>query len=177
LQYDSVYCKSGIVVPATTFSLPELADAVNAWCREHRVLPASGQAAEDLSERTLRFYRTIALLDAPDSGGGRGYGEKHFLQLVAVRLLQARRLPLRRIRELLQSRDVDDLRRIRDEGLCETGQTAELDVPVWIPPLRSESWHMVPVSPDFLLLSRRASVLSPETLDAIRRLLEPTASS
>ena len=33
-------------------------------------------------------------MDAPLAGGGRGYGEKHRLQLVGIRLLQAEGLPL-----------------------------------------------------------------------------------
>jgi DNA-binding transcriptional MerR regulator len=156
------------MAPSTTFSLAELAVAVNDWCRERSVLPANGQAAEDLSERSLRFYRTIGLLDSPDSGGGRGYGEKHLLQLIALRLLQGRGLPLRRIRELLQSRSLDELRRIRDEGLAEL----ETSSAAWAPPISPSTWQMIPLNQDFLLLSRNASLPPPETLTAIRRLLE-----
>ena len=40
-----------------------LVDAVDAWCREHQISPANGQAADQLSERTVRYYRTLGLLD------------------------------------------------------------------------------------------------------------------
>ena len=154
-------------------SLLELADAVNVWCRTQRVFPSSGQAAEDLSERTLRFYRTIGLLDAPESAGGRGYGEKPFMQLVAVRLLQARGLPLRRIRELLQSRSLPDLQRIQEQGLAEIAQ-AEMEISSsrWTPPAQPESWRMLPLTGDFVLLARGTSEPDASTLEAIRRLLQ-----
>jgi DNA-binding transcriptional MerR regulator len=154
-----------------SYTLPELAAEVNGWCRDQGVLPSSGQAAEDLSERTLRFYRTVGLLDAPDCGGGRGYGEKHFLQLVAVRLLQARGLPLRRIRELLQSRPLEDLRRIRAEGLAEL--TGEVGLPPrWSPPARPETWRMIPLNGDFFLMSRGAGDPDARVLAEIRKLLQ-----
>lgn len=154
---------------AESYSIPDLANAVNDWCREHGIAPANGQAAEDLSERSLRYYRTIGLLDAPDAGGGRGYGEKHLLQLIAVRLLQARGLPLRRIRELLQSRTLEELRRIQREGLAEWVEAAHSPWPV---PRMDESWRMIPIGPDHLLLSRKNEPLSPESLAAIRRILD-----
>jgi DNA-binding transcriptional MerR regulator len=160
------------MVPIESCSLPELASAVNAWCREQRISPSSGQAAEDLSERTLRFYRTIGLLDAPESGGGRGYREKHFLQLAAVRLLQARGLPLRRIRELLQNRSLQDLRQIQDQGLAVLAQV-EPFVAVWPPPTEPESWRMIPITGDFLLLARGSSEPPAETIAKIRQLLNP----
>lgn len=154
-----------------SYSLADLAIAVNGWCRDQGVLPSSGQAADDLSERTLRFYRTIGLLDAPDCGGGRGYGEKHFLQLVAVRLLQARGLPLRRIRELLQSRSLEDLQRIRTEGLAELTRPGDLR-PGWTPPVRPETWRMIPLTDDLFLVSRGAGDPDARTIAAIRDFLQ-----
>lgn len=159
------------MLPNDSCSLPELAAAVNVWCREQRVQPVSGQASEDLSERTLRFYRTIGLLDAPLSGGGRGYGEKHFLQLVAVRLLQARGLPLRRIRELLQGRPIEELRQIQEQGLAELAQV-EAFAPVWTPPTEPEAWRLLPLTPDFLLMARGSANPDAATLAAIRQLLQ-----
>ena len=77
-----------------TFTVAQLAEAVNDWCDEHKVAPASGQAGQRMTERNVRYYRTLGLIDPPLVGGGMGYGEKHFLQLIAVRLLQAQGLPL-----------------------------------------------------------------------------------
>ena len=133
-------------------SLEALCERVNTWCEAHRVVPASGQAAERMTERSVRYYRTLGLVDGP---GDAGYGEKHELQLMAVRLLQARGLPLRRIRELVYGRDLDDLRTIRDRGLEEAGQ-AGLTRPV-VSASADELWRMIPLDDDFLLVSRRGA--------------------
>jgi DNA-binding transcriptional MerR regulator len=160
--------------------LPELAQTVNAWCRENGLSPANGQAADDLSERSLRYYRTLGLLDPPQSGGGSGYGEIHLLQLLAIRLLQARGLPLRRIRELLHGRTPSELARIRDEGLREHlaglppkpgAHPPPMPEPAWNPPADPESWRMIPLTGDVLLLVRPEVFLSAETLAAVRHLL------
>jgi DNA-binding transcriptional MerR regulator len=96
------------------FSLEDLAEKANAWCEQRGLAPANGQSARALSERTLRYYRTLGLLDGAERGGGDGYGEKHFYQLVAIRLLQAQGLPLGRVQTLLYGRDIDELRSIAD---------------------------------------------------------------
>jgi DNA-binding transcriptional MerR regulator len=83
------------------WTIHELAEAVNVWCRDRALEPANGQTASELSARTLHFYRSSGLLDAPESGGGRGYGRRHLLQLKAIRVIQAQGLPLSRIQQLL----------------------------------------------------------------------------
>ena len=57
------------------FSIQELADVVNGWCAGHDIEPASGQAGKAVTERNIRYYRTIGLLDAPADGGGHGFGK------------------------------------------------------------------------------------------------------
>lgn len=166
LDSNTVNCIDAGV--STSYSIIELAGAVNAWCRQHRVEPANGQTADALSERSLRFYRTIGLLDAPDSGEGRGYGEKHFLQLVAIRLLQAQGLPLRKIRELLQARPMTDLREIQRRGLAALDTVPR--APVW-QMAAGESWSVWPLDDDLMLVSRRGLALSADTLNAVRHLL------
>ena len=52
-----------------SFSLGELSARINAWCGEHAIAPASGQAGEAVSERSIRYYRTLGLIDAPAGGG------------------------------------------------------------------------------------------------------------
>ena len=99
-----------------SFSIQTLSEQVNEWCEEHGVSPVSGQAGDNVSERSIRYYRTLGLLDAPEGGG---YGEKHLLQIIAIRLLQAQGLPLRRIRELLYGRSLEELREVRRQGLNE----------------------------------------------------------
>lgn len=152
-------------------SIDSLAAQVNAWCREHRVAPASGQASEAVTERNIRFYRTAGLVDAPDAGG---YGEKHFLQLISVRLLQAQGLPLRRIRELLFGRSLAELREVRRRGTLEAGALAAARSPM---PAGDELWRMIPLDDDFLIVSRRGTSISPEQREALIRALRSSPKS
>ena len=145
-----------------TLSLEELSARINAWCEERGVVPASGQVGEAVSERNVRYYRTLGLIDAPEGGT---YSEKHLLQLTAVRLLQAQGLPLRRIRELLYRRSLQDLREIRRRGLLEVRQVAaSFRVAL---PMGDELWRAIPLDDDFLLVSRRGTTLTPAQREAV----------
>src|SRR5271155_4824474 len=90
-------------------SLEELAAGVQAWAAEHRVYPANGQAAEEITERTIRYYRTLGLLDPPLGNYHKTFSEKHRLQLIAIRLFQSLGLPLRKIRDELYGKSLEDL--------------------------------------------------------------------
>jgi DNA-binding transcriptional MerR regulator len=151
-------------------TLPELVEAVNQWCEEHRVEPANGQAADRLSERNVRFYRTTGLLEAPASADGRGYGEIHRLQLIAVRLLQAQGLPLRRIRELLHGRTLEDLREIEKRGIAEMA-AARCHVPDRLAATGAGTWSVAALDEDFLLVSRRDRPIPPDLLKRLRAAL------
>lgn len=63
----------------------------------------NGQVRSMPDSRTIRYYRTKGLLDPPLGHRGRAalYGERHLLQLVAIKKLQARGLKLARIQEQL----------------------------------------------------------------------------
>jgi DNA-binding transcriptional MerR regulator len=148
------------------YSLEELSGRINAWCEEHEVAPVNGQAGTAVSERSIRYYRTLGLVDAP---GNEGYGERQLLQLTAIRLLQAQGLPLRRIRELLYGRSLQELREIRRRGLAEA-QRAMASVRVSLP-VQDELWRIIPLDDDFLLVSRRGTALTPAQREAVRRAL------
>lgn len=139
-----------------SFSIQTLAQAVDQWCSRHVVFPANGQAAQQVNVRNIRYYRTLGLLDAPEEGG---FGEKHRLQLVAIRLLQAKGLPLRRIRELLYGRSLAELQEIERRGLEEHSAIPS--------PTADELWRMIPLNDDFLLFSRRGTQLSPAQRQAL----------
>lgn len=145
-------------------SADELADIVNQWCQQHGVVPANGQAGERITVRNIRYYRTLGLLDPP-ALGGQGFSEKHRLQLVAIRLLQARGLPLNRIQELLFGRSIEDLQRIETEGLTVR------DEPASFRPLTGENWNMIPLDDEFLLISRRGRNVTPEMRERVRNIL------
>lgn len=144
-------------------NLQDLAQSVNEWCGERGVLPASGQAAESLSERNIRYYRTLGLLDGPVTGGG--YGRRHFLQLASIRVLQAGGLPLKRIQELLYSRDDDSL-----EELLERAKSEPAPAPAF-PPFSTETWHVSALGGPFALLSRGGARPTPSQLAAISEIL------
>ncbi|MDB6030124.1 MAG: hypothetical protein JWM16_462, partial [Verrucomicrobiales bacterium] len=57
------------------FSIEVLAQKVNDWCDTHQIFPASRQAGDVMTERNIRYYRTLGLVDGPLAGGGQGYGE------------------------------------------------------------------------------------------------------
>ena len=152
-----------------THTVEELAQEVNEWCDRHGVAPASGQAGERITERNIRYYRTLGLVDAPLAGGGAGYGEKHRLQLIAIRLLQAQGLPLSRVRELLLGRTVEELQRVETQGLDEL-KAAEVTA---FRPSASEAWAVTPLDGEFLLVSRRGRGVSAEVRERLLAVLHP----
>ena len=151
-----------------TFSAEELAQTVNQWCLRHGVAPASGQAGETITVRNIRYYRTLGLLDPPLMGGGLGFTEKHRLQLVAIRLLQAQGLPLNRIQELLFGRTLQELKQIEKQGLDELDQK---EVAVFRP-TANEAWCVTPLNQEFMLVSRRGRRLSSELRERLAAMLE-----
>jgi DNA-binding transcriptional MerR regulator len=156
------------VTPA--YSLEELVVAVNAWCETHNLTPANGQSAEQLSARTLRYYRTMGLLSAPVSGGGAGYGEIHRLQLLAVRVLQAQGLPLSRIQRLLYARSMADLHKILDKGVTEMPREKS-----WPQMAAAEDWRVTPIDDSIWLIARHGRSLTPEQLERIRAIVDSSA--
>jgi hypothetical protein len=63
----------------------------------------NGQVRDVPDGRTVRYYATLGLVDRPSSFQGRTafYGRRHLLQLVAIKRLQARGLPLAKVQEEL----------------------------------------------------------------------------
>lgn len=157
------------------YSLGELAAAVQAWCEEHRVLPANGQVAEAVTERTIRYYRTLGLLDAPEGGHVKAFTGKHRLQLLAIRIYQARGVPLRRIRELLHGQNEEALRALvgaggRPRKSLRPDPAAAENVAEACPV--PECWQVVPLAEEFLLVSRRDLPLRPEFLARLNALID-----
>jgi DNA-binding transcriptional MerR regulator len=148
------------------WTIQELAEVVNAWCRERALHPANGQAASELSPRTLHYYRGSGLLDAPDSGTGRGYRRRHFLQLAAIRILQTQGLPLSRIQQLLFGRSDKELEQIAES----VGEISPRRANVRLDPLVSpETWATYPINRQIFLVARKGARLSASQLEAIRK--------
>lgn len=154
-------------------TLDDLAERVTGWCSDHGVVPANGQVAVETQPRTLRYYRTMGLLDAPSAGGGSGYGERHQLQACAVRVLQAEGLPLSRIQSLLFGRSDDELREIVESAASGGVVLPEPPAPV----VQPETWQTFPITPELMLVSRRAGFqLTTDQITAIQRVLEHASS-
>jgi DNA-binding transcriptional MerR regulator len=136
-------------------SAEQLAEQTNDWCEQHGVKPANGQTGERITVRNIRYYRTLGLLDGPLAGGGQGFGEKHRLQLIAIRLLQAQGLPLGRIQELLYGRSLKDLQEIESRGLAELDQNLNATFQM----SANESWGVMPLNEEFMLISRHGRKL------------------
>jgi len=155
-----------------SYSLEELADSVQLWCEEHRILPANGQSAEKITERTIRYYRTIGLLDAPLGGYVKSFAEKHRLQLLAIRLYQALGLPLRKIREELYGKSEEMLR-----GLIRKPARREVrPLDMFEPASAGEQWTVVPLTKEFLLVSRQSRSLPPGVLQKLKEALSQPQS-
>ncbi len=155
------------------YSLEELARAVQDWCEEHHVHPANGQAAEQISERNIRYYRTLGLLDAPLGNYTRTFTDKHRLQLIAIRIYQAQGLPLRKIRDELYGKSLEDLTAL-EKAVGKHGQQA-ISVPLLLP-VASESWSVVPLAGEYLLVSRQNQQLPRSVIEQINQLLRSVGS-
>ena len=157
-----------------SYSLEELADSVQVWCEEHRVLPANGQSADTITERTIRYYRTIGLLDAPLGGYVKSFTEKHRLQLLAIRLYQALGLPLRKIREELYGKSEEMLR----ELIRKPARRKVQPLDAFEPASAAEQWTVVPLTEEFLLVSRQGRSLPPGVLLKLKEALgQPQSKS
>jgi DNA-binding transcriptional MerR regulator len=146
-------------------NLQKLAQSVNDWCAKEGFSPASGQASENLSERSLRYYRTMGLFDGPKVAEGR-YGERHFLQLTAIRVLQSHGMPLRRIQELLYGRDDANLRELLTRAKREQQPVAAM------PPFSAETWNVTPLEGSFALIGRDGARPTAAQVAAINRILQ-----
>jgi DNA-binding transcriptional MerR regulator len=149
--------------------IQELAETVNAWCRDRALQPANGQTASELSARTLHYYRSTGLLDAPESGAGRGYGRRHLLQLKAIRILQAHGLPLSRIQQLLFGRLDEELEKIAESA----GKIDAAPATVRSHSFGSkETWTVYPLNEELFIVARNGALLSTSQLEAISKICD-----
>ena len=157
-------------------SLEELASAVQEWCAEHRIAPANGQAAEEITERNIRYYRTLGLLDPAIGNYAKTFSEKHRLQLIAIRIYQAQGLPLRKIRDELYGKSLEDLARLEKQVAKQGGKGFSIAMP-FAPPTATESWAIVPLTDEFLLISRKNRTLPRNVVEKINELLRAVAQN
>lgn len=113
------------MLPAPPWSLDELAQEAARLLERAGLLSAQadGRVSAAPDARTVRYYTTLGLLDRPVlQGRDARYGEKHLLQLVAVKALQTEGLGLAGIQERLYGRTAGELRRLADHLIAKAAQ-------------------------------------------------------
>jgi DNA-binding transcriptional MerR regulator len=96
------------------WTLDELAEQVETALAVDYHGQASGRVRAVPDPRAIRWYTTIGLIDRPVAHRGRTalYGPRHLLQLVAVKRLQARGLPLVSVQQELAGATDTQLARV-----------------------------------------------------------------
>jgi DNA-binding transcriptional MerR regulator len=107
------------------WTLDELAERVETALAVDYRGQTSGRVRAVPDRRAIRWYTTIGLIDRPAAHRGRTalYGPRHLLQLVAVKRLQARGLPLVSIQQELAGATDTQLARVArlPAGLADPG--------------------------------------------------------
>lgn len=141
-------------IPSQKFSLKELSEAVENALREGNLLKVQQDsrvcAAPDA--RTIRYYKSLHLLDRPKIIGRQAfYGERHLLQLLAIKALQSISLPLSEIQARLYGRSNQELLSIlaaisreRSKASKEVHlvRWSEVDIETGLKLLVAENWNL-----------------------------------
>jgi DNA-binding transcriptional MerR regulator len=102
-------------------------------------VPEDGRVRDVPDERTVRYYQSAGLVDRPSGYAGRSavYGERHLLQLLCIKLLQARGLSIAQIQRALAGATDAQLRAAVADGLGATPAQADgvaIGTPAGSPP-------------------------------------------
>ncbi|NJD63288.1 MAG: succinate CoA transferase [Deltaproteobacteria bacterium] len=109
-------------------TLEELVALASRWTPVMAGKQGRYKVAEVASERTIRYYATTGLIDRPlrYSGTRAVYGYRHFLQVLVVKALQSRDLPLRKIRAMIGGRADDYLEAVLQRMESDRWESVEL---------------------------------------------------
>jgi hypothetical protein len=101
------------------YTIAELADASAAALDALGIAARNGQVRDRPDARTIRYYSSLGLVDRPADMTGRTawYGDRHLLQVVAVKALQARGASLAEVQRALVGASAAELRRAVGPGL------------------------------------------------------------
>jgi len=125
--------------------LEELSDRVARELGERGLLGAAadGRVSDAPDARTVRYYTTLGLLDRPRIEGRQArYAERHLLQLLAIKALQAFDLPLAQIQQRLYGRSDAELKALV-ESLAAEARTSTASA-ARVPSLRLREVAVVP---------------------------------
>jgi len=101
------------------YTIAELADASAAALDALGIAARNGQVRDRPDVRTIRYYGTLGLVDRPAKMTGRTalYGDRHLLQVLAVKALQARGAALADVQRTLVGASEPELRAAVGPGL------------------------------------------------------------
>jgi len=101
------------------YTIAELADASAAALDALGIAARNGQVRDRPDVRTIRYYGTLGLVDRPAEMTGRTalYGDRHLLQVLAVKGLQARGATLADVQRTLVGASEPELRAAVGPGL------------------------------------------------------------
>ena len=101
------------------YTIAELADAGAAALDALGIAARNGQVRDRPDVRTIRYYGTLGLVDRPAEMTGRTalYGDRHLLQVLAVKALQARGATLADVQRTLVGASEPELRAAVGPGL------------------------------------------------------------
>jgi DNA-binding transcriptional MerR regulator len=108
--------------------LDELSHRVAGELAERGLLGAAADARVSPAPdaRTVRYYTTLGVLDRPRIEARQArYGERHLLQLLAIKSLQALDLPLAEIQQRLYARSDAELKALVDTLASEAREHAK----------------------------------------------------
>lgn len=128
-------------------TLEDLARVAERHLARERLIGAQedGRVAPAPDPRTIRYYASLGLLDRPSVAGREArYGRRHVLQLVAIKALQARGMPLSDIQRELYGASNSEL-----ETLLREVTEARRRKPVEV---RARSWREVVIEPGLKLM-------------------------
>jgi DNA-binding transcriptional MerR regulator len=129
------------------YTITELADASAAALDALGIAARNGQVRDRPDARTIRYYGTLGLVDRPAEMNGRTaiYGDRHLLQVLAVKALQARGATLADVQRTLVGASEPELRAAVGPGLP-GALTAATGQP---PPARPDRafWRSAPAAP------------------------------
>jgi DNA-binding transcriptional MerR regulator len=151
-------------------TLQQLSEQIEEEVARRGIPSPGGRVSAVPNARTIRYYTTLGLVDKPlsyDAGIAR-YGERHLLQLLAVKTLQAEYLPLPEIQKRLLGRSDAELRKIVSHGVPRKA------------PARPATWLAHAVAPGLTLVVQdektfREWAAHPEALSELRRRLDRAA--
>src|SRR5215469_6314889 len=131
LSYDTV-----IMEIERRYTIAELADASAAALDALGIAARNGQVRDRPDVRTIRYYGTLGLVDRPAKMTGRTalYGDRHLLQVLAVKALQARGTTLADVQRTLVGASEPELRAAVGPGL--PGALAAVAAAAGPPPAR-----------------------------------------